>query len=45
MVKFIQRFNIYDVPSVFFIKRVSKNLFKQDSMIRKFDTLDILNEL
>ncbi|NPA66306.1 MAG: hypothetical protein GXO11_05420 [Epsilonproteobacteria bacterium] len=38
--KFIQRFNIYDEPVLFFIKQVNKNLYKQDSMVRKFDTLD-----
>ena len=40
--KFIQRFNIYQVPSIFFIKRIKDTLYKQDSMIRK---LDDLNEL
>jgi len=38
--KFIQRFNIYDEPSLFVIKRVHADLYKQDSMIRKFDNLD-----
>lgn len=41
--KFIQRFNIYDEPSLFFIKRVNKTLYKQDSMIRKFDNLNKLS--
>ena len=41
--KFVQRFNIYHVPSVFIIKRVKESLYKQDSMIRQFDTLDKLN--
>jgi len=36
---FIQRFNIYDSPSIFFIKRVKDSLYKQDSMIRKLDNL------
>ncbi len=42
--KFIQRFNIYDEPVLFFIKRVNKNLYKQDSMVRKFDTLDQMSK-
>lgn len=40
---FIQRFNIYDSPSVFFIKKVKDSLYKQDSMIRKLDNLDTLS--
>ncbi len=39
---FIQRFNIYESPSIFFIKKTKDTLYKQDSMIRK---LDNLNEL
>jgi len=42
--KFIQRFNIYEVPSIFFIKRVKDTLYKQDSMIRKLDNLDELSK-
>jgi len=42
--KFIQRFNIYSAPSIFFIKRVKDTLYKQDSMIRKLDNLDELKE-
>lgn len=42
--KFIQRFNIYNAPSLFFIKRVKDSLYKQDSMIRKLDNLDQLEE-
>lgn len=43
---FIQRFNIYDSPSIFFIKRVKDSLYKQDSMIRKLDNLeDLSNEI
>jgi len=42
--KFIQRFNIYEVPSIFFIKRVKESLYKQDSMIRKLDNLDKLSK-
>ncbi|MEA1920468.1 MAG: hypothetical protein U9N52_11555 [Campylobacterota bacterium] len=43
MLKFIQRFNIYDVPTVFIIKKVKESLYKQDSMIRKLDTNNKLN--
>ena len=42
--KFIQRFNIYSVPSLFFIKRTKETLYKQDSMIRKLDNLKQLTE-
>ncbi len=42
--KFIQRFNIYKVPSLFFIKRIKETLYKQDSMIRKLDSLDDLKD-
>jgi hypothetical protein len=42
--KFIQRFNIYNVPSIFIIKRIKENLYKQDSMIRKLDNLDELTK-
>jgi len=42
--KFIQRFNIYEVPSMFFIKRIKETLYKQDSMIRKLDNLDKIKE-
>jgi hypothetical protein len=38
--QFIQRFNIYHSPSIFIIKKVKDTLYKQDSMIRKLDTLD-----
>ncbi len=38
LLSFIQRFNIYHVPSVFIIKKVKETLYKQDSMIRKLDT-------
>ncbi|MGD9970860.1 MAG: hypothetical protein AB7S65_10420 [Sulfuricurvum sp.] len=40
--KFIQRFNIYHVPSVFTIKKNKDMLYKQDSMIRELDTLNKL---
>ena len=42
--KFIQRFNIYDSPSIFFIKKTKDSLYKQDSMIRKLDNLDELSK-
>jgi hypothetical protein len=41
---FIQRFNIYDSPSIFFIKKVKDSLYKQDSMIRKLDNLKELSK-
>ncbi|QOP44313.1 hypothetical protein FJR45_10305 [Sulfurimonas sediminis] len=43
--KFIQRFNIYNSPSIFFIKRIKDSLYKQNSMIRKLDNLDQLEEI
>ena len=42
--KFIQRFNIYEVPSMFFIKRIKETLYKQDSMIRTLDNLDKIKD-
>lgn len=42
---FIQRFNIYESPSIFFIKRFKDTLYKQDSMIRKLDNLDELSSV
>ena len=42
--KFIQRFNIYNSPSIFFLKRVKDSLYKQDSMIRKLDNLQELSK-
>ena len=41
---FIQRFNIYSSPSIFFIKKHKDSLYKQDSMIRKLDNLDELSK-
>ncbi len=41
---FIQRFNIYESPSIFFIKRSKESLYKQDSMIRKLDNLKELSK-
>lgn len=41
---FIQRFNIYESPSVFFIKKSKDSLYKQDSMIHKLDNLDELSK-
>ena len=40
---FIQRFNIYESPSIFFIKKSKETLYKQDSMIRKLDNLNELS--
>jgi hypothetical protein len=40
VLKFVQRFNIYEVPSIFIIKKVQEGLYKQDSMIRTLDTID-----
>ena len=40
--QFIQRFNIYNSPSIFFIKKHKDFLYKQDSMIHKLDNLDEL---
>ncbi len=37
LLKFIQRFNIYEVPSIFIIKRVKKELYKQDSSITVYE--------
>ncbi len=42
--RFIQRFNIYESPSIFFIKKLKDTLYKQDSMIRKLDNLDELSK-
>ena len=36
---FIQRFNIYNSPSIFIIQQTKGTLYKQDSMIRKLDNL------
>ena len=41
---FIQRFNIYESPSIFFIKKQKDSLYKQDSMIRKLDNLEELSK-
>jgi len=41
---FIQRFNIYKSPSIFFIKKQKDTLYKQDSMIRKLDNLKELSK-
>jgi hypothetical protein len=43
--KFIQRFNIYNSPSIFFIKKIKDTLYKQDSMIRKLDNLKNLTKI
>jgi len=39
---FIQRFNIYESPSIFFIIKSKEALYKQDSMIRQLDNLNQL---
>jgi len=41
---FIQRFNIYSSPSIFFIKKHKDSLYKQDSMIHKLDNLKELSK-
>jgi len=41
---FIQRFNIYSSPSIFFIKKQKDSLYKQDSMIHKLDNLKELSK-
>jgi len=41
---FIQRFNIYESPSIFFIKKSKEQIYKQDSMIRKLDNLKELSK-
>ncbi len=35
LLKFIQRFNVYDVPCAFEIQQVKNELYKQDTMIEK----------
>lgn len=45
VLKFVQRFNIYHVPSVFIIKKVKERLYKQDSMIRELDTLEVIDSV
>lgn len=42
--KLIQRFNLYESPSIFLIKKSKDSLYKQDSMIRKLDNLDTLSK-
>jgi len=41
---FIQRFNIYESPSIFIIKKYKDSIYKQDSMIRKLDNLKELSQ-
>lgn len=43
LLRFIQRFNIYSVPTVFVIEKSKEMLYKQDSMIRELDTLEKLS--
>jgi len=45
MLKTIQRFNIYQAPTVFIIKRFKDSLYKQDSMIQKFENLAQLKDI
>ena len=42
--QFIQRFNIYKTPSIFFIIKQKDSLYKQDSMIHKLDDLNELSK-
>lgn len=42
VLKFIQRFNVYEVPTVFLIKKTKDSLYKQDSMIRKLKDMSEL---
>lgn len=42
--KFIQRFNIYEIPSIFFIKKQKDSLYKQDSMIHKLKNLEDISK-
>ncbi|MBA1438407.1 MAG: hypothetical protein FAF05_05415 [Epsilonproteobacteria bacterium] len=42
--KFIQRFNLYDTPSVFLIKKHKDSLYKQDSMIHKLKNITELKK-
>jgi hypothetical protein len=39
LLSIIQRFNIYEVPTIFIIKKYKDTLYKQDSMIHKFKNL------
>jgi len=36
-VKIVQRFNVYNLPTLFFIKRFNEKLYKQDSDIYELD--------
>jgi len=37
LLKFVQRFNVYDVPCMFDIEKVRDGLYKQSSSIKKLD--------
>ena len=37
LLKFVQRFNIYEVPCIFLIKREKESLYKQDSRINTLE--------
>jgi len=45
VLKTIQRFNIYQAPTVFIIKRFKDSLYKQDSMIQKLENLAQLKDV
>jgi len=45
LLKTIQRFNIYNAPTVFIIKRFKDSLYKQDSMIQKLENLAQLKDV
>jgi len=45
LLKTIQRFNIYQAPTVFIIKRFKDSLYKQDSMIQKLENLAQLKDV
>ena len=45
LLKTIQRFNIYNAPSVFIIKRFKDTLYKQDSMIQTLENLSQLKDI
>lgn len=40
--KFIQRFNLYNAPSIFLLKQQKNSLYKQDSMIHPLQSLQDL---
>jgi hypothetical protein len=42
--KVAQRFNIYETPTLFFIKKIRENLYKQDSTVQKLRDFDFKEE-